>query len=217
MTFEIPIEKRIGVLDTVADLLNRLRVEFIPERKPLCLFELGDVLLKSALAEVFAEQMVVAAMKSDEVIVDTSREVDRPVKVFVPLRVIHLEYERPHYLHRPFADTTCFSDPRYIVGSFLPRYGQPTRNSTSESTMTAYAQAEKTLPAIYAMNTPSTAERQTAAQESAGFLQRDERDPALPPSAQCLRRSLLLSAQAVLSAVIQLDRQELYVGTSDTK
>jgi len=88
---QIPKEELVGPVNTFSNILNRLGAQLIPETETLCFFETGDMEFDLVCADAFAEQSVISPMQGNQMIVDTTGDIDLVAKMFVPFGMIEFK------------------------------------------------------------------------------------------------------------------------------
>lgn len=94
-------EQLIATINALANVLNRLRIDHIPELVFGKLLQLGDVLLHSVHVNVLPGQLEVPPMKSNAVIPNHASYINLVRKMLILFRLIKLELERFHWFFCP--------------------------------------------------------------------------------------------------------------------
>lgn len=94
-------EKLIAAINALANVLNGLRIDHVPELVFWKLLQLGNVLLYRVHIDVLPGQLEVPPMKSNAVIPDHASYINLVRKMLILFRLIKLELERFHWFFCP--------------------------------------------------------------------------------------------------------------------
>jgi hypothetical protein len=91
----IPVEEGlIGLFDPLADILDSLRADQLPEGVTFAQF--SNMSLKLSAVQVLAPPTVVPTMQGNAMVVDYPRGIDDALEVSIPLVLIELELQSLH-------------------------------------------------------------------------------------------------------------------------
>ena len=84
---QVAKEERIGFINPLRYVLDRLSIKHPPERKAFKLLEFRQVLLQAVRIQEFSSQSIVSAVKRDAMVIHTSSYIDLACEypVFVAL------------------------------------------------------------------------------------------------------------------------------------